>query len=195
MRSNAQLSVVSPRWSVVGHQTPGANVRRVYKAKLEGRESGHMTVAVYEGDGAEEAWNEHLANYESIRHPNVMQLYGLVSTKRLYAMVFHDELIPYDQFIRRFQHSHILSLYIVDEVLPNSWIRYDSHRTNTFLLELRPPFWEHGIAKAWLAQANCIFAELKETAHIKDYVCIYTVKCRVTARRFRPVKLCIRGAA
>ncbi|KAF7353267.1 hypothetical protein MSAN_01514600 [Mycena sanguinolenta] len=319
MRSNAQLSVVSPRWSVVGHQTPGANVRRVYKAKLEGRESGHMTVAVYEGDGAEEAWNEHLANYESIRHPNVMQLYGLVSTKRLYAMVFHDELIPYDQFIRRFQHSHILSLYISiikarelweainyihnvigllmegpvwirpstgqlcldlaqggaemsstvhwwnthifrlenvsldapdsedmiisslsedryyelcsqpliawfqyfqvstahavgpgifrsdsqhgtcvriteplqilpeelhwnnhrrapDEVLPNSWIRYDSHRTNTFLLELRPPFWEHGIAKAWLAQANCIFAELKETAHIKDYVCIYTVK-------------------
>ncbi|KAF7353215.1 Kinase-like protein [Mycena sanguinolenta] len=112
MRSNAQLSVVSPRWSAVGRQTPRATVRRVYKAKLEGRESGHMTVAVYEGDGAEETWNEHLANYESIRHPNVMQLYGLVNTQRLRGMVFHDELIPYDQFFRRFQHSPILSTYI-----------------------------------------------------------------------------------
>ncbi|KAF7353129.1 hypothetical protein MSAN_01500300 [Mycena sanguinolenta] len=38
------------------------------------------------------------------------------------------------------------------------------------------PFWEHRITKAWLAQANCIFAELEETAHIEDYVCIYTAK-------------------
>ncbi|KAF7334320.1 hypothetical protein MSAN_02376700 [Mycena sanguinolenta] len=42
-----------------------------------------------------------------------MQLYGLVSTQRLYAMVFYDELIPYRQFLRRFQHSPILSTYIM----------------------------------------------------------------------------------
>ncbi|KAF7337282.1 hypothetical protein MSAN_02280700 [Mycena sanguinolenta] len=311
----------SPQWSVVGHQTPGANVRRVYKAKLEGRESGHMTVAMYEGDGAEEAWKQHLANYESIRHPHIMQLYGLVSSKGLYAMVFHDDLIPFTQFLRHFEHSPILQTYIPigknteikeatsyihhvigsrmmgmstwirpstgklcldlaqggpetafgivlretgvlhlesvsldapdsedtiisslsedqyhffqvstehpigpgifrldsqhrtcvriteplqmlhelelhwnnygnapDELLPNSWIRYDSHRTNTLLLGLELPFWEHGIAKAWLAQANCIFAELEETAHVKDYVCICTIEftLRIVEKRDIP---------
>ncbi|KAF7353275.1 hypothetical protein MSAN_01515400 [Mycena sanguinolenta] len=103
----------SSRWSVAGRQTPRTTVRRVYKAKLEGPESGYMTVAMYEGDGAEETWNQHLANYESIRHPNIIQLYGLVSAKRLYAMVFHDELIPYDQFLRRFEHSSVLTTYII----------------------------------------------------------------------------------
>ncbi|KAF7337206.1 hypothetical protein MSAN_02272900 [Mycena sanguinolenta] len=102
----------SPQSSVGGRQTPRATVRRVYTAKLEGRESGHMTVAMYEGNGAEETWNQHLVNYEAVRHPNIMQLYGLVRTNRLYAMVFHDELIPYAQFFRRFQHSPILSAYI-----------------------------------------------------------------------------------
>ncbi|KAF7334338.1 hypothetical protein MSAN_02378700 [Mycena sanguinolenta] len=103
----------SPRWSVVGRQTPGATVRRVYTAKLERRESGHMTVALYEGEGAEEAWNQHLANYGLIRHPNIMQLYGLLSTRTLRGMVFHDELIPYAQFLRRFQHLAILTPYII----------------------------------------------------------------------------------
>ncbi|KAF7353286.1 hypothetical protein MSAN_01516600 [Mycena sanguinolenta] len=55
------------RFGVVGRQTPGANARRVYTAKLEGCKSGHMTVAMYEGDGAEEAWNQHLEKYEAVR--------------------------------------------------------------------------------------------------------------------------------
>ncbi|KAJ6464472.1 hypothetical protein C8R45DRAFT_500333 [Mycena sanguinolenta] len=101
-------------FGVVGCQAaPGASVRRVYTAKLEGRESGHMTVAMYEGDGAEEAWNQHLEKYEAVRHPHIMQLYGLMSTEGLYAMVFHDELIPYAQFLCRFEHSPILSTYII----------------------------------------------------------------------------------
>ncbi|KAF7353277.1 hypothetical protein MSAN_01515600 [Mycena sanguinolenta] len=106
MRSSLQSSLV-------GRQNPGASVRRVYTAKLEGHQSGHMTVAMYEGEGAEEAWNQHLAKYEAVRHPNIMQLYGLVSTRRLRGMVFHDELIPYRQFLCRFQNSPILSAYII----------------------------------------------------------------------------------
>ncbi|KAF7353192.1 hypothetical protein MSAN_01506800 [Mycena sanguinolenta] len=63
-------------------------------------------------DGAEEEWRKDVAKYESIWDPRIMQVYGLVSTKGLYAMVFHDELIPYVQFLRRFQHSPILRTYI-----------------------------------------------------------------------------------
>ncbi|KAF7353292.1 hypothetical protein MSAN_01517200 [Mycena sanguinolenta] len=302
------------RFGVIGRQTQRASVRRVYTAKLEGHQSGHMTVALYEGDGAEEAWNEHLTKYEAVRHPNIIQLLGLVKTRRLRGMVFHDELIPYHQFFDRFEHSPILSAYItgycitefkeatdyiedvfressidddnlqiwiqpstgelcldlvpggpettarfsrwwntdvprlenvsldapdsVDmiissfsedqyhelcskhpiarfqylqlstqhpvglgvfrldsqyetcmriteplqilpeakprwdhygaqgELLPNS---YDSREISTLKLQLRLSFWSYQIPNAWLAQANHIFAELEELAHVKDY--------------------------
>ncbi|KAF7366988.1 hypothetical protein MSAN_00957600 [Mycena sanguinolenta] len=312
-----------PQSSLVGRQIPGASVRRVYMAKIEGRESGYMTVAVYEGDGAEEAWSQHLASYESIRHPHIMQLYGLVRTRRLRGMVFHDALVPYGQFLRRFQHSPILSTYIIGyctmefreatkymldafpkfsmnydkmpvwirpstgelcldlaqgwpgtrfelpwwqvrilrlenvsldapdsedmiisslredqyhklcsgypvarfrcfqvstehlvgpgifrldsqygtctriteplvlpeeelcwnwnqdgagELLANSWIRYDFRRTRTLALVLQFSFRSYEIPKTWLAQANRIFAELEEEAHLADYVCVDRVQ-------------------
>ncbi|KAF7353224.1 hypothetical protein MSAN_01510200 [Mycena sanguinolenta] len=273
MRSNAQLSVVSPRWSVVGRQTPRATVRRVYKAKLEGRESGHMTVAVYEGDGAEETWNEHLTNYESIRHPNIIHLYGLEATSYirdvigysmetsvwirpstgqlcldlaqggpetssdLYGLIIdilrlenvsldtpdsEDIIISSlseDQYhelcsqssIARFQYFQVSTAHAVgpgifqlnsqcgtcvsiteplqtlhelelhwnydgnapDELLPNSWIRYDFPRMFALNLELNLWFPPYESQKAWLAQANHIFAELQELDYVEDYVCIY----------------------
>ncbi|KAF7337289.1 hypothetical protein MSAN_02281500 [Mycena sanguinolenta] len=281
----------SSQSSLVDCQSPRASVRRVYKAKLEGRESGHMTVAMYEGDGAEKAWKQHLANYESFRHPNVMQLYGLRIMKDVEfneASDYMDDVSPkisrnssvwirsatgelcldlaqggpsmssrFEQWrwtdrprdairlenlsldapdsegtlissfseeqyhelcsqpsIARFQYFQIPTEHPVgpgvfrldsqygtcvriteplqilpekelhwtnygdvpDELLPNSWIRYDPHWTNTLRLELQLLFREHGIPKAWLAQANCIFAELEEGAHIEDYICIHTVE-------------------
>ncbi|KAF7337255.1 hypothetical protein MSAN_02278000 [Mycena sanguinolenta] len=148
------------RSSVVGRQMPGASVRRVYMAKIQGRESGHMTVAMYEGDGAEKAWNQHLANYESIRHPNILQLYGLVSSKGLYAMVFHDELIPYRQFRRRFEHLPVLSTYAM------------------------------AYCEAWLAQANRMFTELEKNVHVEDYVCAgdiqFILRCSPNKRHINP---------
>ncbi|KAF7353197.1 Kinase-like protein [Mycena sanguinolenta] len=308
----------SPQSSLVDRQTPGASVRRVYMAKLEGRQSGHMTVVMYEGDGAQEAWNQDLANYETVRRPNIIQLYGLVNTRRLRGMVFHDGPDPR---LSDIDFSLILSTYIIgyciiettefeeaasyildvfrkppiDFTNPPIWIRpatgelcldlalggpgksvelprwwdtsvlrlenvtvdapdsediiisslgeaqfhqlcselpiaqpqdlqsstehpagpgifrsdsqcgtwlrvteslilpekeidwndpygkapgellpnsYDSGRADTLQLELRLSFWAHGIAKAWLAQANSIFAELEEEADIEVYVCV-----------------------
>ncbi|KAJ7433631.1 hypothetical protein B0H11DRAFT_757712 [Mycena galericulata] len=72
-----------------------------------------MTVAMYQGDGSEEVWRQHVAQYEFIRHPHVMQLYGLTNSVRLRALVFHDELIPYSQFISRYRHSPVLTTYIL----------------------------------------------------------------------------------
>ncbi|KAF7353199.1 hypothetical protein MSAN_01507600 [Mycena sanguinolenta] len=86
--------------------------RTVYHAAIRG-DPGTVTVAVYQGDGAGEEWQRDIAKYESIWHPNIMQLYGLMSTRGLHAMIFHDELIPYDQFFGRFQHLPILSTYII----------------------------------------------------------------------------------
>ncbi|KAF7353231.1 hypothetical protein MSAN_01510900 [Mycena sanguinolenta] len=97
---------------VVGRQRQGVVARRIYHAQIR-RDPGTVTIAMYQGDGAEKEWRQHVAKYESIRHPNIMQLYGLVSTKGLYAMVFHDELIPFCQFLRRFEHSSILRTYTI----------------------------------------------------------------------------------
>ncbi|KAF7352157.1 hypothetical protein MVEN_01178900 [Mycena venus] len=93
----------------VSRQRRRSGVRRLYAAELEGR---RMTVAMYQGYGVEQEWQQHVAKYASIRHPNIMQLYGLVSTDQLHAMVFHDDLIPFNQFFCRFQHSPILTAYI-----------------------------------------------------------------------------------
>ncbi|KAF7353256.1 hypothetical protein MSAN_01513500 [Mycena sanguinolenta] len=62
-----------------------------------------------------------VAKYESIWHPNIMQLYSLVSTKELHAMVFHDELIPFAEFFGCFRHSPILSIYIIGYCSPQFW--------------------------------------------------------------------------
>ncbi|KAF7337285.1 hypothetical protein MSAN_02281000 [Mycena sanguinolenta] len=271
---------------VVGRLGRGMGVRRtVYHAEIRG-DPGTVTVAMYQGDGAEEEWGQDVAKYESIRHPNIVQLYGLVSTKRLYAMVFHDELIPYDQFLRRFQHSSILTTYIfaycrimkdvefneasdyIDDVSPkisrdsSVWIRcatgelcldlaqggpsmssrfvrwwpIDRLRDMIRLenLSLDAPdsedmiisslsedrYHEHGTClriteplqilsdkelhwedytgeapgmplaknKAWLAQANHIFAELEEVIHAKDYVLVDRVQfsLRITDQHHIP---------
>ncbi|KAJ7470212.1 hypothetical protein B0H11DRAFT_1381434 [Mycena galericulata] len=84
-----------------------------------------MTVAMYQGDGSEEAWRQHVAKYEFIRHPNVMQLYGLTSSVGLRALVFHDELIPYNQFLNRYRNSPILTMYIFGYcVRPSVFVDY-----------------------------------------------------------------------
>ncbi|KAF7353323.1 hypothetical protein MSAN_01520300 [Mycena sanguinolenta] len=62
------------------------------------------------------------------------------------------------------------------KLLPNSWIRYDSRQTCTLKLELQLLFWSYEIQKAWLAQANHVYAELGEVAHVEDYVCIDQVR-------------------
>ncbi|KAF7353294.1 hypothetical protein MSAN_01517400 [Mycena sanguinolenta] len=67
------------------------------------------------------------------------------------------------------------------ELLPNSWIRYDSRRIRTLdrqcglELELQLLLPSHEIQKAWLAQATSIFTELQEETHVEDYVCVVQV--------------------
>ncbi|KAF7334330.1 hypothetical protein MSAN_02377800 [Mycena sanguinolenta] len=60
------------------------------------------------------------------------------------------------------------------ELLPNSWIQYDSHQTPELQFRLSSASSE--IRKAWLAQANRIFTELHEVDHVEDYVCVDQVQ-------------------
>ncbi|KAF7334335.1 hypothetical protein MSAN_02378400 [Mycena sanguinolenta] len=58
----------------------------------------------------------------------------------------------------------------VGELLPNSWIRFDSRRTPGLRRKLWTKTYE--LQKAWLAQANRIFTELEDKRCVENYVCV-----------------------
>ncbi|KAF8137800.1 hypothetical protein K438DRAFT_1996728 [Mycena galopus ATCC 62051] len=81
---------------------PGIITRRrstgkFYHVHLDSRAST-MTAVVYQGEEGEQAWRRELQTYSGIRHPNIVQIYGAVSSSGLYATIFHDEFISLDQY-------------------------------------------------------------------------------------------------
>ncbi|KAJ6472867.1 hypothetical protein C8R47DRAFT_1053935 [Mycena vitilis] len=84
--------------------------RRMYSARIETCSTA-KTIAWYQGPNAEQEWNEDIAMHSWIRHPNIVQLYGVASTNSMYAAVFHDDLIPYDQAVDIHRNSPILCNY------------------------------------------------------------------------------------
>ncbi|KAJ7177197.1 hypothetical protein C8R46DRAFT_49316 [Mycena filopes] len=93
--------------------------RRVYSAKV-GRQGENMTVVVYEGEAAEQGWHWDAAKYLNIRHPNVLQIYGVAASRVIHASLFHGDLIPYEKILEHHTHSPILTTYITAYVVCSS---------------------------------------------------------------------------
>ncbi|KAF7374120.1 hypothetical protein MSAN_00293200 [Mycena sanguinolenta] len=105
------------------------SVRKLYCAKIDGRTAG-VTVATYQGDYAEDvrativadtvspwSWAGMATGYNkvycmSIRHPNIIQICGTASSGNIHATIFHDELIPLQDFLRLHRNSHFATVYI-----------------------------------------------------------------------------------
>ncbi|KAJ7679557.1 hypothetical protein DFH06DRAFT_1316461 [Mycena polygramma] len=87
------------------------NSRRLYAARIHGSVSDR-TVAVYQGENAEEIWERDVSRYSSFRHPNVAQLFGIVSTPDLRVAVFNDELIPARRILDAYSTSLLSTVYI-----------------------------------------------------------------------------------
>ncbi|KAJ6502734.1 hypothetical protein C8R47DRAFT_214392 [Mycena vitilis] len=83
--------------------------RHIYSAKLQGQT---VTVAMYRGDGAAEKWQKEIGKYMSLRHPNIMQLYGAASWGGMYATVFHGDLIPFEAFLNTYKDFPCLDVFI-----------------------------------------------------------------------------------
>ncbi|KAK7006268.1 hypothetical protein R3P38DRAFT_1705211 [Favolaschia claudopus] len=86
-------------------------IRRVYSAQIEGK-NAKVTVAVYQGDGAEEEWKKYIGKYMAARHPNVIQLFGTSESDEIRAMVFHDDVIPFREFLDLYSQAPMLTVYI-----------------------------------------------------------------------------------
>ncbi|KAF7364409.1 hypothetical protein MSAN_01101700 [Mycena sanguinolenta] len=91
-----------------------------------------MTVALYQGDNAEEEWKRDLSHYSALRHPHILQIYARASSSGIHAVVFHDDLIPFTQFLGYFRYSAILRAYI-------SWyMSADLHNAEEYCKNIPP---------------------------------------------------------
>ncbi|KAJ7627348.1 hypothetical protein FB45DRAFT_835558 [Roridomyces roridus] len=73
-----------------------------------------MTVALYLGQDAEEQWRREISKYSHLRHPNLMQVYATASSNGIWATVFHDEMIPLDNFLQTYgRHSPLWAMYVL----------------------------------------------------------------------------------
>ncbi|KAF8209381.1 hypothetical protein K438DRAFT_2012188 [Mycena galopus ATCC 62051] len=85
--------------------------RRVYSAKIEGREA-NMTVAVYEGHKAEERWQQDITRHSGLRHPNILQIFATASSSGIHAIIAYGDLIPYKHYLELHRHLPVFSSYI-----------------------------------------------------------------------------------
>ncbi|KAJ7035163.1 hypothetical protein C8F04DRAFT_1099284 [Mycena alexandri] len=97
--------------SGVAFRDPRSCVRRVFSAKVaDGKVE--MTVALYEGEAAEEEWRREISQYMAARHPHIIQLCGAASSGGIHATLFHGDLIPYTHFLDLYRNYPILTVYI-----------------------------------------------------------------------------------
>ncbi|KAF7330678.1 hypothetical protein MSAN_02453200 [Mycena sanguinolenta] len=121
--------------SVAYSQWQRGCVRRVHsaKARIDGRQT-RVTVAMYQGNDAEEEWRLDIAKYMSMRHPNIIQMCGAASSNGIHATLFNDDLIPARHFIDSYRDSHFLTVYIYaccnkDFAAVHDYIASEFHRS------------------------------------------------------------------
>ncbi|KAJ6468034.1 hypothetical protein C8R47DRAFT_1078522 [Mycena vitilis] len=86
--------------------------RRVYSAILRGQS---VTVAVYQGKGAVkklQKWRQYITKHISLRHPNIIQIYGAASSGGIHATLFYGDLIPLEHWLDLHKHFPCLAVYM-----------------------------------------------------------------------------------
>ncbi|KAJ7611910.1 hypothetical protein DFH06DRAFT_1345305 [Mycena polygramma] len=93
--------------------------RRIYAAKLKNR---NVTVAMYQGEGAEEEWRQCMTKHRSLRHPNIVHIYGVVRSDGIQGTIFHGDLIPFKHYLDIYNHSPCFTVYIWAHRSKEFWI-------------------------------------------------------------------------
>ncbi|KAF8214436.1 hypothetical protein K438DRAFT_1801404 [Mycena galopus ATCC 62051] len=87
-----------------------SSVRRMYSVHLHGSNSA-MTAVLYQGAHAEQQCRAEISRYSELRHPYLLQLYGIANTGGVHAAVFHDDLISHVAFWQQYTNSHFATLF------------------------------------------------------------------------------------
>ncbi|KAJ7636205.1 hypothetical protein FB45DRAFT_444162 [Roridomyces roridus] len=87
-------------------------IYRIYSAQIDGRDSP-MTVALYTGEDAKEAWSHEISRYSNFHHPNLIQIYAAAASNSICATIFHDEPISFHDCCETYGAHHPLwTLYL-----------------------------------------------------------------------------------
>ncbi|KAK7001919.1 hypothetical protein R3P38DRAFT_1776292 [Favolaschia claudopus] len=75
-----------------------------------------MTVAIFEGseNDLKDEWDEYISLQTRLRHPNVFQLFGITASQGLYAAIFHEEHISFEQTKKAYRVTPTLRIYFRD---------------------------------------------------------------------------------
>ncbi|KAJ3732322.1 hypothetical protein DFJ43DRAFT_322334 [Lentinula guzmanii] len=96
-------------------------VRSYHPARVAGLGENTHTVVTYQGPDAEDTFRDD-AQYSSLRHPNLAQLFGILHcNSSLIGTVFHSELVPLQYFAglcasNPFAFSYLKYRFLVDSV-------------------------------------------------------------------------------
>ncbi|KAF7326747.1 hypothetical protein MVEN_02593700 [Mycena venus] len=95
------------------------------------------------GDRAEEEWKCDVEKYRSLRHPNIIQLWGATRAGGIYALLFHGDLIPFQLFVNSYQHTPCVQAYIYASCIPEFMAasNYCHSIFHQHLLEKQSTFW------------------------------------------------------
>ncbi|KAJ6478654.1 hypothetical protein DFH09DRAFT_1341825 [Mycena vulgaris] len=67
---------------------------------------------MYQGNGAEEEWQQAIKKHRSIRHPNIIQIWGTSISGNMHSTIFHGDLIPLAQILDLYNDSPIKTVYV-----------------------------------------------------------------------------------
>ncbi|KAF8214551.1 hypothetical protein K438DRAFT_881824 [Mycena galopus ATCC 62051] len=88
------------------------SVRRMYSVHVHSSNSA-MTAVLYQGARAEQQFKAEISRYSELRHPYLLQLYGIANTGGVHAAVFHDDLISHIAFWKQFTNSHFTEVFFL----------------------------------------------------------------------------------
>ncbi|KAJ7627466.1 hypothetical protein FB45DRAFT_921405 [Roridomyces roridus] len=91
-------------------QRGGVVRRRMFSANIG--EDGGRSVILFEGENAEENCREYISRHASLWHPNILQIFGVSHSYGTHAVITHDELMPYEDYLDFHQLSTIPCIYL-----------------------------------------------------------------------------------
>ncbi|KAJ6456751.1 hypothetical protein C8R45DRAFT_1082084, partial [Mycena sanguinolenta] len=121
LRSEIEVNAAT---GVVRRHRERKRARRMYSARVVGHNEP-MTVALYQGDNAEEEWKRDISHHSGLRHPHILQIYASASSPGIHATVFHDDLVLFSRFLDSYRDSVVLGAYILWSTISDFWNAHD----------------------------------------------------------------------
>ncbi|KAJ7627309.1 hypothetical protein FB45DRAFT_1060047 [Roridomyces roridus] len=81
-------------------------------AKVHPMES-EKAVVLYDGSNAEEERRKYVERHSKFWHPNLLQIFGLANHCGSYAVVTHEDLMPYREFMALHRPSPVMTVYLI----------------------------------------------------------------------------------